>query len=176
MFSTIALVIVGCMPLFFGILIDQSYAEAYKYIPLLMISAIFSVFINLLTSLYIAFKETKKLATTAVLAGIINTAANVILINKIGIYAAPVSTIIAFGIMGAYRYIEIRKYIKLELEIKKFFIVALCFLIVIALYFSGNIILKVIGFAFSLIVFCYMNKKYICNSFNLLKKKININV
>ena len=176
LFSTIALVIVGCMPLFFGILIDQSYAEAYKYIPLLMISAIFSVFINLLTSLYIAFKETKKLATTAVLAGIINTAANVILIKKIGIYAAPVSTIIAFGIMGAYRYIEIRKYIKLELEIKKILIVTLCFLIVITLYFSGNIILKVIGLTFSLIVFCCLNKNYICNSYIFLKKKINIKV
>ena len=171
LFETIALVIIGALSIFFNILIDISYKEAYIYIPLLMISAVFSVFINLLTSIYIAFKQTKKLAVTAVWAGIINTTVNIILVKRIGIYAAPISTIIAFGIMGCYRYIDVKNYINLKIDVKKFLSLVMCFLIVIFLYFRDTVILKGLGFVFSVVVFIIMNKKYIYSILRTLKNK-----
>ncbi len=170
LFATLALGIIAVVPFVFNVLINQNYQAAFLYIPLLMISSVFSVFVNLLTSMYIALKKTKKLALTAIYAGIINTAVNLILVKKIGIYAAPISTIISFGIMGVYRYIDIKKYIKLSINIKKILLIIISYIIIYILYFNENFILRIISLIISIIIFLIMNNNYIESLFKLLKR------
>ena len=58
----------------------------------------------------------KKIAYTSISAAIINLVVDVILINKIRIFAASVSTLIAFVIMFLVRYIDVNKTIHMKIK------------------------------------------------------------
>ena len=83
--------ILACLPFVFELLIKDSYREAYKYVPILLLANIFSVLIGLIGSIYVAKKMTKEVAKTTMIAAIINLTIDIALIKVIGIYAAAIS-------------------------------------------------------------------------------------
>ena len=62
--------ILACLPFVFELLIKDSYREAYKYVPILLLANIFSVLIGLIGSIYVAKKMTKEVAKTTMIAAI----------------------------------------------------------------------------------------------------------
>ena len=114
-FSICLLLIVG-MPFVFNILIGKDYFDAKQYIPILLLSNVFSAVANVLGGIYIAKKDTKNVAKTTITSSILNIVINVVLIKFIGLYAAALSTLISCIYIYIYRLIGVRKYIKLNVE------------------------------------------------------------
>ena len=115
-FGTIAIGIIAFLPFVFPILINESFKEAYFQIPILMIASIFNVLVSFLGSIYVAKKNTKEIAKTSIFAAIINIVVNLCLIKFIGLYAASISTLVAYFAMFVYRAIDCRKYVKLKVN------------------------------------------------------------
>ena len=67
-------------------------------------------------SIYVAKKLTKEIAKTSVIAAIINIFVNIVLIKSIGLYAASISTVIAYALMFIYRWIDVKKYVKFNVN------------------------------------------------------------
>lgn len=88
--------IVACMPFVFPILINEKYVAGYDQILILMYAMLFRVLVGLYSCIYVAQKNAKKIAYTSISAAIINITVNLILINKIKIFAASISTLVAF--------------------------------------------------------------------------------
>lgn len=115
LFSCACLGIVALMPFIFPIMINERYEEAYSQIIILMYSMLCRVVVGLYSCIYIAQKNSRKVAYTSAAAAIINVIVHLALIWKIGLYAASISTLIAFGSMAVIRYVDINKKINMKI-------------------------------------------------------------
>lgn len=163
----VCLLIIVTLPFLFNILISQSYSEAYIYIPILLIGMIFNIIVSFLGSIYVAKKLTKEVAKTSFGAGVLNILINVFLVKYIGIFAAAISTVLAFLIMSIFRIVDVQKYVKLEINFKEFNIVLLLFLISLLFYYFNNTLISAIYLVLVIVYVFIDNKNYI----NLILKK-----
>ena len=134
LFSSISLLIMLVLPFVYNILIGKDYLESYKYIPILLYANSWYVLSSLLGGIYIGLKQTKKIANTTIASAIINIVINLLLVNKICLYAACISTLISYLVMSIYRYIDLKKYLNIKISIKNILISTLLFVIGYILY------------------------------------------
>lgn len=180
LFSCFCLAIIAVMPFCFKYLITGSgYASAYYQIPILMISTIFNIIVSLLGSIYVALKKSNEIAKTSIIAAIINILINLILIKKIGLFAASISTFFAYLTMSIYRFADVQKYVKIRFEKKSLISLMFAFIFVTVTYYIRNTLLSIIGIFVTLFYSCIYNKrliakfiKFICKKCNLMKKKL----
>ena len=83
---------------------------------ILMYAMLFRVLVGLYSCIYVAQKNAKKIAYTSISAAIINITVNLILINKIKIFAASISTLVAFFSMFIIRYIDVNKTVHMRIR------------------------------------------------------------
>ena len=115
-FGSLCLGTIAIMPFVFNILINEKFAKAYYQIPILILGSVFNILVSFLDSIYVAKKLTKEIAKTSVIAAIINIFVNIVLIKSIGLYAASISTVIAYALMFIYRWIDVKKYVKFNVN------------------------------------------------------------
>lgn len=173
LFSAICFGIIGCMPFIFNIMVNKQYVDAYNYIPIYMIAALGNVGVGLLSAIYIAKKDSKAVAKTSIFAAVINIIVHLMLISKVQLYAASISTLVAYYIMFVYRLIDVRKYnIKIILEKKLVIYIIALSVITMILYYINNIIGNVINLIIVIIYAIGINIKSINFIKNMVLKRI----
>ena len=170
-FSCVSLIIMACLPLVYDILIGNEYLTSYSYIPILLYANSWNIMISLIGGIYIALKKTKEIANTTIVSAIINLLINIIFIKIIGLYAACISTLIAYFVMSIYRHIDCKKYIDLKINYLKIFIFTIIFGLSMTLYIINNIYLNILNLVFVLIYSCIINKDLLKKSFEIAKNK-----
>lgn len=128
-FSCLGLLIVAVLPFCFRYLVNDNFNQAYYLIPLYMIGSVFNVVIGVISTVYIANKQTKVIAKTSIIAALVCLLTNIILAKYIDIYSSPVSNIFGFGIMMIYRCIDIKRYTTVKWD-RRFIIVLTIFTII----------------------------------------------
>ena len=179
--QSICIIIYACagalavLPLVFKYLINESYSESYYNILILLIAGIFNSWSNLYGSLFGALKHTKTIAITTVFAAIVNVLINLIFINKIGLFAASISTFIAYLIITVIRHIEIIKKCKITYSASDLIIAFAALGVSCAAYCIKNLALSLIITVLVGILTLIKNKNLIEPIFNKLirKKKEN---
>ncbi len=179
-FMSIGFVIISIMPFVYKLMIDKNYYDGYYQLPIIMLGSIFNVLVALETSIYYAKKNTKAVANTSIFAAIINIVVHFILVKKIGLYAASISTAVAYFSMSVYRYFDIKKrYFTIKIDFKNTMLFFSLILITIPAYYLGDKILKMIVFTITIILLLIVNKKEILYFKNLIfkyfKKKVRKN-
>lgn len=174
LFSTVSLLIIAFLPFVYNIIIGVNYVSAYDYIPLLLYANSWNVLIGLIGGIYIAKKRTKEIASTTILSAIINIVINLILIKFIGLYAACISTLLSYMIMGLYRYFDCQKYVKLKLSLFKIAIFSLVYVISSFIYLGENSVIKVLNLIFVLIFSIILNKTIILSAIKVIKQKADM--
>lgn len=134
-FGALILGIIAFMPFVFSIMINEKFQEAYMQIPILMLGSIFNILTSFLGSIYVAKKITKEIAKTSVFAAVINLIVNIVLVKQIGLYAASISTAVAYFVMTVYRTIDSKKYVKLNINKRLVISYILIILITIITYY-----------------------------------------
>jgi len=172
LFACISLFIIVALPFVFNILIGNDYSSSYNYIPILIIANTFNVLIGLFGGVYVAKKLTKKMTSTTIVAAIINIIINISLIKMMGLYAACLSTLIAYLCMAIYRYFDVQKYVKVKIKIAVIIGVIIGFIISLISYYSNNTLINIIGFIIVFIYCILVNKKNIITLKNIFLKKI----
>ena len=150
-------VVIAAIPFVFNILINKSYAEAYLYIPILVFSVYFSNMASFYGGIFSAYKETKIIGSTTLVAAIINLAINLIFIKLFGIYAAAISTFISSVFLYIYRKRKIYELVDLK-HSKDLNITILTTLVVFLAYYSGSIFFKIGALFFATGYAIMMNK------------------
>ena len=173
LFIALCFGIISFMPFVFKFLITgEGYAEAYFQIPILMLSTIFSIAVSLFGSIYVALKKSGEIAKTSIYAAIINIVVNLLLINFIGLYAASISTFIAYLAMSIYRYFDIQKYKRIKIDKKLIAISVITGSVIVVIYYIRNTYLCLLGALISVIFALLYNKNLLFNIFQIVKKKI----
>lgn len=169
LFSNIALIILAVLPVFYNILIGANYLDSYNYIPILLYANSWNVLIGLIGGIYVAKKQSRAIANTTMASAIINILINLMLVKIIGLYAASISTLLSYLIMGIYRYFDCKKYVNIKIDFKKFSVFSIVFIISSLLYYSNNIYLNFVNLLFVIIYSLIINKKYIFKAITFLK-------
>ena len=143
-FGSLCLGTIAIMPFVFNILINEKFAKAYYQIPILILGSVFNILVSFLGSIYVAKKLTKEIAKTSVIAAIINIFVNIVLIKSIGLYAASISTVIAYALMFIYRWIDVKKYVKFNVNKILMFALTIMYGITIFTYYLKNTMISVV--------------------------------
>ena len=109
--------LIAVMPFAFPIFIKEAYADAYVYIPIIMIATYFANLSSFYGGIFGAFKKTNIMGITTFIAAGINLVVDLALVKSLGIYAACISTLVADLIVYYYRKIKLKKLIRLR-EVK----------------------------------------------------------
>lgn len=180
LFSTCCFLIISLMPFVFPVLVNWKYKESYNQIYILMMAMLFRVMVGLYSCVYIAEKKSKKVATTSITAAVINLTLDILLMRKIGLYAASVSSLIAFMSMFVIRYFDINRSIRMKIESKTLFLALTLGVLLGIIYYSENIVIQFIGFIIVCIYSILTNKdlikiilEYIVKFFRQIKRKSN---
>lgn len=176
LFSCLCIGIIACMPFAFNILVNSTYREAYGLIPVYMLGSLFNVLVGLYSVVYVALKKSKQIAQTSVMSGIINIITHLIMVNFIGIYAAPLSSAIAFGVMGIYRYYDIRKYIVVKLSSRYVVSYIVMYAVACVAYYSKSFVLKLVVLGVTIAYAALNNRKFIIGVYKTVVMFVSNNI
>ena len=174
-FSCFSALLISVIPIVFNFFIKAEYFEAYYQIPILIIGSFFNCIVLVYSAIYIAKKLTKQVALTSLFSAIINIFINILFIKKIGLYAASISTVIAYFSMTIYRHYDSKKYVDIRYDSKNILKSVLMISFSIICYFINSIIIHFTSVILILIISIYLNRNIIMNSLNKIIKKTNFN-
>lgn len=175
-FSSVCLCMISGMFIVFPIMINDNYSEAYKYIPILSVAILLNIIVSFFSVIYTAKKMSKEVAKTSLYSAMINLLVHLGLVKYIGVYAAAISTLVAFGVMSIYRYIDVQKYLKIKFNNKILLLTTLVYFICIVIYYLNNIYLKFISLLIAIIYSLYCNKNIIKKIMDMIVNKCKNNV
>lgn len=125
MFKWLFDIVAGCMailiaftPLLFKLLVRGDYAEAYIHIPILYMGMFFYTLSTFWGGIFVAFKKTKSVGITTVVAAVLHLVLTVALIKPIGLYAASLSTLVSYFCLCAVRLRGVRHLVDITYDWK----------------------------------------------------------
>ena len=106
-------VVLFCKPLS-RFMFNNEFFGAWKYVPLLTISALFSGYAGFWASFFRASKKTNILLHSTIISAVINIALNSVLLRLCGTIGAAIATSISFFVMWIIRVFAIRCTVKIK--------------------------------------------------------------
>lgn len=171
-FSCLSMCLIAVMPFIFNIFIKNQYTDSYFQIPILTLGSFFNCLVLIYSAIYVAKKMTKQVAMTSIFAAIINIVINFLFIKIIGLYAASISTTVAYLTMTIYRHFDSKKYVIIKYETKNIIGCCLGFLLVFVSYYINNIYLNIITLFLTILFSFIVNKQNIHNFKIMILNKI----
>lgn len=172
LFAAVDIGIIACMPFVFPIMINAQYNDAYNQIPILMLAVLCQVVVGLYSVVYVALKKSVEIAKTSVYAAIINIVTNILLIKFIGLYAASVSTFLAYGVMAVYRYFNVKKYISIPFRKLNVILALIMIALVLVSYYSHNLIINVLVLIITIVYAYWINREFVNSTIKTVVEKI----
>lgn len=171
-FGSLCLGTIAVMPFVFNILINEKFAEAYYQIPILILGSVFNILVSFVGSIYVAKKLTKEIAKTSVISAVINIFVNIVLIKSIGLYAASISTVIAYALMFIYRWIDVKKYVKINVNKILMFALTIMYGVTIFTYYLKNTMISVVVLVIVVVFAIIINLNSVSYLKEIIKEKI----
>lgn len=170
-FSSLGMLVIAFMPFVFDIIIGYEYRSSYEYIPIAIVGVLMNCMVSVYSAIYVAKKMTKQVATTSIISAIINIVVDLVLIHFIGLYAAVISTAVAFFSMAVYRHFDLKKYVKIKYNVWELLLAALGIIGVSVIYYMNNVAWFVVGAVTAAIYTLIMNRKLIVKIISKIFKK-----
>lgn len=168
--TSICILILSGNFIIFKVLFTEEYFAAYYQVPILMVSIVLSMLAQFIGGIYVAKMESKTNGATTIIAAIINIIVNLGLIKFIGLYAATVSTLVAYISLFIIRYVKVKKEINLKFS-KSSYIAAIALIYMVIINYINNMVLNIANVAVAFIYFFIVNKDNMKKIINKTLKK-----
>ena len=112
----LAAVIIFCR-LICTLLFAQEFREAWVFVPLLCITPLWGSLSGFLGTFYAASKKNQGMFISVVLGAAVAIAVGATLIHVIGIYAVMVGNILAYFLIWLYRWLNVKRIIRLKVNL-----------------------------------------------------------
>lgn len=165
--------LIGVTPMLFNLLIRGTYIEAYYQIPILFMAILFYCLSSFWGGIFVAYKETKAVATTTIVAAITNLAIDIITMRWIGLYAASISTLVSYIILCILRLMRVQKILIIKYNVKHMVFILALLTIECVFCLLQNVIFRIINFLFGLILLFTLNRPIILLTVNKFKTVIS---
>ncbi len=117
-FSGLFLLVLGAMPFVWPVMVNASYNEAYGLVPFYMIAVYANLFTGLVSPIYLVNNESRKVMEATLVSAVASVVSLVLLLGLLGVYAAPVSTIVGYGLVAVMRVIDVeRRHMRIGLNV-----------------------------------------------------------
>lgn len=163
-FGSIAIGVVAMMPIVFPLLVDDSFAQAYYYIPALMLGSFLDIIVRMLGAIYVALRLTKQVMYTTIAAAAISLVATLTLIPFMGLWGAVVASTVAFGALATFRYYDIcSRGVSIQIRAANMLVLLVAYLIVSGVYYLDrhNLSLHLATTTLATIFILYVNRHVI---------------
>ena len=164
--------IIYVMPFVFSILVNAKFSESFYQIPILVMGAFFSSMIGLISAYYIAQKDTATIARTTIFGAICNIALNVSMITRIGLYAASLSTVVAYLVLFIIRSIDVKKKFNVILNLKLLLSGIVMMILGFGTYFIDKMPVYFGAFGVFVLYAVIVNKELIFKILSMIRKRI----
>lgn len=172
LFTALVVGIIVCMPFVFPIMINEKFSSGYGLVPLSILGSFFNVIVGLISVIYVAKKNTKAIANTSIISAVLNIVINLALVKVVGLYAAVISTFIAFFTMSIYRLYDIRKkYFRIKFEKSLLIKTVIILLIILPIYYINNLYFNVFSLLLAILFAWDLNKSSVKTIFSIVKNK-----
>lgn len=94
----------------------KDFYEAWRYVPFLIVSSMFSALSAYLGGLFAAGKETKDVMMSTIYGAVVNIILNLILIQIMGALGAAIATAVSYFVVWISRLYYVRKIIDLKID------------------------------------------------------------
>lgn len=106
--------ILVCRPLI-SFMVDESYYESWRFIPVLIIATIFSCLSGFMSSIYMVQKNGKANLFTMMAGALSNIVMNLVLIPKWGAQGAAIATFISYLLVFILRAVGTKRFIDIDI-------------------------------------------------------------
>lgn len=152
------------------ILFAKEFFTAWKYVPFLLLAILFGALSGFLGSIYAANKDSKMYAKSTAVGAIANIALNFSLIPNFGTQGAAIATCISYITVWILRLVFMKKYIVLDINLKKdLFSYLLILVMCICIICFRTLIAQVISISI-LIILLLIYKKELVDLFRSVRK------
>lgn len=170
--SSACIGIIAIVAVAFPYLIHESFAESYYQIPIYMLSSFLYSVIGIYSVVYVVLKKTGDIAKTSMIAAVVNLTVNILFVKQIGLYASSISSVIAYGIILAIRYFDIKKYMRIHMKKSVVCSTVLVMLITFVVYYMRIMWLSVLNIVFVGAYALYINRSMLKDVFGAVKQKL----
>lgn len=158
--------LIAISPVLFKLLIKGDYEEAYFQMPILFMAMFFLSLSTFLGGIYLAFKKTKSIGLTTTVAAVINLVFDISLIRYLGLYAASISTMLAYIFLFLFRIIDVQKIIRIRVKISHMIPMIIILLIECGIFYLDKIYLdtvylKLVNCLIAVVLFLGTNWEFI---------------
>lgn len=101
---------------FMAVYVGDDFFEAWQYVPLLLVSAVFSAISSYFGTMYGALKRSMANSITTLIAAVANIAVNYLLIPICGIWGAVIGTAVSYIVIAIVRMMDILRFIRLKVD------------------------------------------------------------
>lgn len=146
--------LVSIMKIFMRYYVGKDFQSAWKYIPLLLVSAVFAAVASYYGALYGALKKSVNNMITTLVAALSNLILNALLIPAVGVWGAVIGTVVSYIVIAFARMYDVGRYMKIQIDMSKFLINCMIIIlqaVVIPLDWHGEIVSTFAVFAFLLL-------------------------
>lgn len=169
-----AFVIVAVTPILYRLFLNVRYNDGMVIIPLLILATTILNLSQYLGGILLGMKDTKTNGFTTVVAAIVNFFVDLFLIQKIGLYAAAISTLVGYCFMLLLR---LRKVSNL-FNISKVLVIILIGSILVGLesivvLYTKQPVMQWFILILTICLFLLMNKRIVSSLFHMISKKSN---
>lgn len=167
------LILIPTSKIFIQFFMSTEYKEAYIYIGILIIGALFCSFSSFYGTGYISAKDTKNATFTTLIGAVTNCLINLLFIRIIGIWAACLSTLLGYLVTWIVRIKQTKKYFDITIDWKIFWILLMLSSIFAILVTFRSFFVTMIMLLFAIIISVIINKEIIYMSIKFIRKKID---
>lgn len=107
---------------FLKVYVEQSFYEAWKYTPFLVIGCVYLTMGTFMSTTYNVHKDSMGFLISATIGAVTNVSLNFLLIPQFEVYGAAIATCISYIVVFVFRYFHTRKYIVFSVKNKEFIV------------------------------------------------------
>ena len=155
---------------FMKIYVGSGFTESWKYVPLLLASAAFAAVSTFAGNMFGAFKQSRPIMTSTLIAGAANVVINYLLIPVLGVFGAVIGTVSAYFIVAVIRLFTLMHKTKIRFNLLKAGLLTLITLCQATLVSLGVQIYLVSAIA--IVLFLLIVWKDLIAAFRILKAKL----
>lgn len=163
----ISCIMAGVMPAAFHILVNESFDEAYYQMPILVMAYFFASMNGYFGNIFFAINKTIINAVSTTIGAILNLIIDLLLINKIGLYAASISTLASYTVLTLIRFFAVLKWKNMHYDYKIIFIRVAVFIIFCMSAYYRNLYCTIIRIVCALLFSFWINRVMIKSLFQM---------
>lgn len=171
LFMYLIFILIPVISLFYKVVDNTNYASSISFVPLLLLYTVYMIFSSAIGVVFQVVEKTHYQFYTTMIGAIVTVLLSFLLID-LGVMSVVIAQVLGSIILFLSRFYLSKKYLVLNIKIKKTIFTSLLFLIVSIFIITKGILLNILYLLFLLVYFVYFNQKIINMYYVVIKNKL----